>query len=73
MTSRIFAPNRFVAAASATVLVAISASFVSSSARLERDPFRTEVRMAQWHGGTGSICPNNPDASDPRAPVCLRA
>jgi hypothetical protein len=72
MNSRIFALSHSAAATRATVMAVSACALLSSSVPFEHDPFRTEVRVAQWHGGTGSICPNNPDASDPRAPVCLR-
>jgi hypothetical protein len=29
------------------------------------------VRMAQVQSRTASICPNNPEARDPRAMLCL--
>lgn len=79
MNTRITGPSRFVAAASATVITAVSAwAFVSSSASIERDPFHfasimaanAKVRVAQLH--TASTCPNNPEARDPLAPVCLK-
>jgi hypothetical protein len=80
MNTLIVGPRRFVAAASATVITAVSAwTFVSSSASIERDPFRfasittanTKVRIAQLHSRTAYTCPNNPEARDPLAPVCL--
>ena len=72
--------RRFVAAASATAITAVSAwAFVSSSASIERDPFHfasimaanASVRVAQVYSHTSS-CPNNPEARDPGAPVCRR-
>jgi hypothetical protein len=80
MNTRIVGLSRFVAAASATVITAVSAwAFVSSSASIERDPFQfasimtanAEVRIAQLHSRTPSTCPNNPEARDHLAPVCL--
>ena len=80
MNTRSVALSRLVAAASATVVTAVSAwAFVSSSASIERDPFQfasimtanANVRIAQVHSGTASTCPNNPEAQDPLAPVCL--
>jgi len=73
--------RRFIAAASATVITAVSAwAFVSSSASIERDPFHfastmaanAKVRVAQVQSRTASICPNNPEARDALAQVCLR-
>jgi hypothetical protein len=81
MTTRSVDLSCFIAAASAMVITAVSAAaFVSSSASIERDPFRfasivtasVEVQVVQSHGRTPSACPNNPEASDHRAPVCLR-
>jgi hypothetical protein len=80
MSTRIVGPSRFVAAASATVITAVSAwAFVSSSASIERDPFQfasimaanAKVRIAQSHSRTASTCPNNPETRDHLAPVCL--
>jgi hypothetical protein len=79
MNTRI-GPSRFVAAAGAVVITAVSAwAFVSSSASIERDPFHfasimaanAKVRIAQLHGRTASTCPNNPEVRDQLAPVCL--
>ena len=81
MNTRTVGPRRFVAAATATVITAVSAwAFVSSTASTERDPFQfastmaanATVRVAQLHGRTGSSCPNNPEVQDRLAPVCLR-
>jgi hypothetical protein len=80
MNTRIVGVNRFVAAASATAITAVSAwAFVSSSASIERDPFQfasimaanAKVRVAQVQSGTAYPCANNPEARDPLAPVCL--
>ena len=81
MTTRTVGPSRFVAAASAAVITAVSAwAFVSSSASIERDPFHfasimsanARVRIAQLNTRTAPACPNNPEARDHRAPACLR-
>jgi len=80
MTTRTVGPSRFVAAASAVVITAVSAwAFVSSSASIERDPFHfasimsanAKVRIAQLNSRTAT-CPNNPEARDPRDPVCVQ-
>ena len=80
MNTRIVGLSRFVAAASATVITAVNAwAFVSSSASIERDPFQFasimaangKVLVAQAQNHTASPCPNNPEARDPLAPVCL--
>ena len=81
MNTRLVAPSRVFAAASAAVITAISAwAFVTSSASIERDPFhfasimaanaKANVQVVQAH--TASTCPNNPEAQDQRAPVCLK-
>ena len=79
MTTRTVGPNRFVAAVSAAVITAVSAwAFVSSSASIERDPFHfasimsanAKVRIAQLN--STATCPNNPEARDHRALMCLR-
>ena len=81
MTTRTVGPSRFVAAASAVVITAVSAwAFVSSSASIDRDPFHfasimsanAKVRIAQLNTRTASLCPNNPEVRDHRAPACLR-
>jgi len=81
MTTRSVGPSRFVAAASATVITAVSAwAFVSSSASIERDPFQfasimaanAKVRTVQLQSATASTCPNNPEIRDLRVLVCLR-
>jgi len=81
MNSRVVRPSRLVAAASATVITAVSAwAFVSSSASIERDPFQfasimaanAKVRTVQLQNATASACPNNPEIRDHRAVVCLR-
>jgi hypothetical protein len=81
MNTRTVGLSRFVAAASATVISAVSVwAFVSSTASTPRDPFQfasimsanAEARIAQSHSRTVSTCPNNPEAQDPRAPVCLK-
>jgi hypothetical protein len=80
MNTRIVGPSRYVAAAGAVVITAVSAwAFVSSSASIERDPFQfasimaanAKVRIAQLHSRTASTCPNNPEVRDQLAPVCL--
>jgi hypothetical protein len=80
MNTRIVGPSRFVAAAGAVVITAVSAwAFMSSSASIERDPFHfasimaanAKVRIAQLHSRTASTCPNNPEVRDQLAPVCL--
>jgi hypothetical protein len=80
MTTRTVGPNRFVAAVSAAVITAVSTwAFVSSSASIERDPFHfasimsanAKVRIAQLNSRTAT-CPNNPEARDHRALMCLR-
>jgi hypothetical protein len=81
MNTRIVGPSRFVAAAGAVVITAVSAwAFVSSSASIERDPFQfasimaanAKVHVAQVQSRTASTCPNNPEVRDPLAPMCLR-
>jgi hypothetical protein len=80
MNTRFVSLSRLLAAASATAITTVSAwAFVSSSASIERDPFQFasvmaangKVRVAQVQSRTASICPNNPEAQDPLAPVCL--
>jgi hypothetical protein len=80
MNTRIVGLRRFVAAASATVITAVSAwAFVSSSASIERDPFQfaavmaanAKLHVAQVQVRTVSTCPNNPEARDPLVSVCL--
>ena len=80
MNTRSVALSRLVAAASATVVTAVSAwAFVSSSASIERDPFQfasimaanAKMHVAQLQSRTASTCPNNPEARDPLAPLCL--
>jgi hypothetical protein len=81
MNTRTVGLSRFVAAAGAAVITAVSAwAFVSSSASIERDPFQfasimaanAKVRIVQLHAGTASTCPNNPEIRDPLAQVCER-
>lgn len=86
MSTRIVGLNRLLAAGTATVITAISGwAFVSSTASIERDPFHfasimnanaqvrvAQVRVAQVQSHSLSTCPNNPEAQDQRAPVCLR-
>ena len=81
MTTRTVGPSRFVAAASATVITAVSAwAFVSSSASIERDPFHfasimaanARVQIAQAHNRAASSCPNNPEIQDHLDQVCVR-
>lgn len=81
MNTCIVSVSRFVAAAGAAVITAVSAwAFVSSSASIERDPFHfaalmaanAKVRVAQVQIRAASICPNNPEARDVLAQVCLR-
>ena len=80
MNTRSVALSHFVAAASATVVTAVSAwAFVGSSASIERDSFHfasimaanAQVRIAPVQSRTVSVCPNNPEARDPWATVCL--
>ena len=80
MKTRFVGLSRFVAAASATVITAVSAwAFGSSSASIERDPFQfaaimaanAKVHVAQVQSRTVSACPNNPEARDPLVSVCL--
>jgi hypothetical protein len=80
MNTRIVTWSRFFAAASATAITAVGAwAFVSSSASIERDPFRFASIMAangklhvvQVQSRSASTCPHNPEARDPLAPVCL--
>ena len=80
MNTRFVNLRRLLAAASATAITTVSAwAFVSSSASIERDPFQfasvmaanAKVRVAQVQSRTASTCPNNPEARDPLAPVCL--
>ena len=81
MNTRTDGPSRFVAAASATVITAVSAwAFVSSSASIERDPFHfasimaanAKVQVAQAQSRAASACPNNPEIQDHLAQVCVR-
>ena len=81
MKTRTVGPSRFVAAASAMLITAVSSwAFVSSSASIERDPFRfasimsanAKVHIAQLNNRTASTCPNNPEARDHRSPMCLK-
>jgi len=73
VNTRIVGPSRFVAAASATVITAVSAwAFVSSSASIERDPFHFASIMAQAHNRAASSCPNNPEIQDHLDQVCVR-
>ena len=80
MSTRVVGLSRIVAAAGATVITAVSAwAFVSSSASIERDPFQfasimaanAKMHVAQLQSRTASTCPNNPEARDPLAPLCL--
>src|SRR5262249_60723466 len=81
MNTRVVGPSRAFAAVSATVITAVSAwAFVSSTASIERDPFHfastmaanAKARVAQVQIRTASTCPNNPEARDALAQVCLR-
>lgn len=87
MSTRLVGLNRLVAAATATVITAVSGwAFVSSTASTDRDPFQfasvmaanakmrevREVRVAHLPSRTVSTCPNNPEAQDRLAPACLR-
>ena len=72
--------GRFAAAASATVITAVSAlAFVSSSASIERDLDQfasimianAKVQVVQLQSRSVSTCPNNPEARDPLVSVCL--
>jgi hypothetical protein len=80
MNTRIVAPSRFVAAASAAVITAVGAwAFVSSSASIERDPFQfaaimaanAKAQVAQVQSRTAFTCPVNPEARDLMAAKCL--
>jgi hypothetical protein len=80
MTTRNVGVSRFLAATSATVITAVSAwAFVDSTASIERDPFRfaatmaahAKVHVAQVQIRAASTCPNNPEARDPLAKLCL--
>jgi hypothetical protein len=80
MNTRIVGLSRFVAAASASVIVAVSAwAFVNSTASTERDPFQfasimaanAKVHVAQVERRTASTCAKSPEARD-TAPLCLR-
>jgi hypothetical protein len=80
MNTRIVSVSRLLAAATATAITTVSTwAFVSSSASVERDPFQfasimaanAKLRVAQVQSRTASTCPNNPEARDPLAPVCL--
>jgi hypothetical protein len=82
MKTRSVGLSRFVAAASATVITAVSAwAFVSSSASIGRDPFQfasimaanAKVHVAQVQSRTVFTCPNNPEARDPMVWVCRGA
>ena len=80
MSTRIVSPSSFVAAATATLITAvIGAALVSSTASVDRDPFQfasimtaNALRVAQLPSRIASACPNNPEAQDHRALVCLR-
>jgi hypothetical protein len=80
MSTRFVGLSRIAAAAGATVITAVSAwAFVSSSASIDRDPFQfasimaanAKVHIAQLQSRSAFTCPNNPEARDPLAPVCL--
>jgi hypothetical protein len=80
MGTRFVGVRHFVAAASASVITAVSAwAFVSSTASIDRDPFQfgsimaanAKVRVAQVYSHSASTCPHNPEVRDPRDPVCL--
>jgi hypothetical protein len=80
MGTRFVGVRHFVAAASASVITAVSAwAFVSSTASIDRDPFQfgsimaanAKVRVVQVYSHSASTCPHNPEVRDPRAPVCL--
>jgi hypothetical protein len=80
MSTRVVGLSRIVAAAGATVITAVSAwAFVSSSASIERDPFQfasimsanAKAHIVQLQSRSAFTCPNNPEARDPLAPVCL--
>lgn len=81
MSTRILGLSRFVAAAGATVITAVSAwAFVNSTASIERDPFHfaavmaanAQVRIARVQSRTVSTCPKTPKAQDHLPLVCLR-
>jgi hypothetical protein len=80
MGTRFVGVRHFVAAASASVITAVSAwAFVNSTASIDRDPFQfgsimaanAKVRVAQVYNHSASTCPHNPEVRDPRDPVCL--
>ena len=86
MSTRVVGPSRLFADASAAVLVTVGAwAFVTSTASVERDPFQfasvmaanakardAQARSALVVGRTASTCPNNPEAQDQLAPVCMK-
>ena len=85
MNTRIVGPSRFVAAAGAVVITAVSAwAFVSSSASIERDPFQfasvmaanAKAHVAQLRSRTAYICRNKSESPahpvSGSAPVCLK-
>jgi len=80
MNTRFVSLSRFLAVATATTITTVSAwAFVSSSASIESDPFQfasimaanARLHVVQVQSRTASTCPNNPEARDPLAPVCL--
>ena len=83
MSTRIVGVNRFVAAAGATMITAISAwAFVTSTASPDRDPFHfasvmranadVQVRIAQAQSATVSACQKAPKFQEHPPLVCLR-
>ena len=81
MKTRFVGLSRFAAAASATDITAVNAwAFVSSSVSIERDQLQlasivaanANAQVAQLQSRTVSTCPNNPEARDHRALMCLR-
>ena len=80
MNTRFVSLSRVLAGAGALAITTVGAwAFVSSSASIDSDPFRfasimaanAKLRVVQVQSRTTSTCPNNPEARDPRAPVCL--
>ena len=80
MNPRTVPLSRFSAPACATMITAVSVwAFVNSTASSERDPFQfasimaanANVRVARVQSRIASTCPNNLEARDPLAPVCL--
>lgn len=80
MNTRFLSLSGLLAAATATAITTVSAwAFVASSASFGSDPFQfasimaanAKLRVVQVQSRTASTCPNNPEARDPLAPLCL--